>query len=46
MYNKQYQILCVKSLTGKINDDEKSFLENWLAESEENREEFDKIKTE
>ena len=45
MYNKKYQILCVKSLTGKITDDEKSFLENWLAESDENRKEFDKLKT-
>jgi transmembrane sensor len=45
MYNKQYQILCVKSISGKISDDEKSFLENWLAESEENRNEFDRIKT-
>ena len=45
MYNKQYQILCVKSLTGKITDSEKLLLKNWLADSEENKKEFDKIKT-
>jgi ferric-dicitrate binding protein FerR (iron transport regulator) len=45
MYNKQYQILCVKSLTGKITDSEKLLLENWLADSEKNKKAFDKIKT-
>ncbi|MBL1213388.1 MAG: DUF4974 domain-containing protein [Ignavibacteriae bacterium] len=45
MYNKQYQILCVKSLTGKITDSEKLLLKNWLTDSNENKKEFDRLKT-
>ena len=42
---KQYRKLCVKEITGNINETEKKILDSWLNESVENRNEYEKIKS-
>jgi transmembrane sensor len=42
---KKFQKLSIKELTGNINKADKQALENWLAESNENKKEFELIKT-
>ncbi len=44
MINKQYQKLCIKEITGNITQNEKYLLDNWLADSDDNKKEFEKIK--
>jgi transmembrane sensor len=44
MINKQYQRLCIKEITGSISGNEKQVLDNWLTDSNENRNEFEKLK--
>ncbi len=42
--NKQYRELCIKEITGNINESEKKILDSWLNEADENRKEFKRIK--
>jgi ferric-dicitrate binding protein FerR (iron transport regulator) len=44
MYIKYYKNLCVKFLTGDINEKEKNILEGWLSESERNKKIFSELK--
>ena len=44
MINNQYQWLCIKEITGNISGNEKEILDNWLADSNENRNEYEKLK--
>ncbi|MFZ0453950.1 MAG: FecR domain-containing protein [Ignavibacteriaceae bacterium] len=44
MINKQYQKLCIKEITGNITGNERLVLDSWLADSIENRNEFEKLK--
>ena len=44
MINNQYQWLCIKEITGNISGNEKEILDNWLAVSDENRNEYEKLK--
>lgn len=41
---KYYKNLCAKFLTGEINEKEKNILEEWLSESEQNKEMFSELK--
>jgi ferric-dicitrate binding protein FerR (iron transport regulator) len=43
--DKKLYNLCVKAVTGNINEDEKRFLEKWISESSQNKIEFEKIKS-
>jgi transmembrane sensor len=42
---KQFRNLCIKAVTGNINEAEKAVLDKWLAESDEYAKEYEKIKT-
>lgn len=42
---KKYHQLCIKEITGSISISEKQALESWLNKSDENRLEYEKIKT-
>lgn len=44
MINKRYQKLCIKEITGNITGSDKQVLDNWLADSDENKIEFEKLK--
>ena len=44
MINKRYQKLCIKEITGNITGSEKQILDKWLADSDENKKEFEKLK--
>ena len=44
MINKQYQKLCIKEITGNITGNEKQVLDDWLADSNKNRNEYKKLK--
>ncbi len=44
MISEKYQRLCVKEITGNIKENEKRLLEVWLADSDKNRREFEKLK--
>ena len=44
MINEKYQKLCLKEITGNITEPEKHLLQAWLAESDENKREFEKLK--
>ncbi|MGE5846975.1 MAG: FecR family protein [Ignavibacteria bacterium] len=41
--NDIYSRLCIKAVTGNINEDEKKLLDSWLSQSEENKNEFEKF---
>ncbi len=41
---KKYRNLCVKAISGNIDENEKALLKLWLDTSEQNKDEFDKIK--
>jgi ferric-dicitrate binding protein FerR (iron transport regulator) len=41
--NDIYSRLCIKAITGNINEDEKKLLDSWLSQSEENKNEFEKF---
>jgi ferric-dicitrate binding protein FerR (iron transport regulator) len=42
--DKKFSRLCIKAVTGNINEDEKKFLDKWLSESAENKNEFERIR--
>ncbi len=42
--NRRYKNLCIKEITGNINEVEKKIFDLWLSESDENRKEFERIK--
>ena len=42
---KQFQKLCVKKLTGNLEEEEKVILDNWLSQSSEYKKEFEKIES-
>lgn len=44
MIDRQHQILCIKEITGNITEKEKKVLNSWLADSNENKHEFEKLK--
>ncbi len=44
MINKRYQELCIKEISGNITGNEKQVLDNWLADSDENKKEFENLK--
>jgi transmembrane sensor len=44
MINKHYKSLCIKEITGNITGMEKQALDNWLSESSENKNEYEKLK--
>ena len=45
MNSKYYQNLCVKSVTGNINENEMEELSKWLLNSKENQKMFDNMKS-
>ncbi len=42
--NRRYENLCIREITGNINEVEKKILDSWLNESDENRKEHERIK--
>jgi transmembrane sensor len=44
MINEKFQKLCIKEITGNITEREKHLLQDWLAKSDENISEFEKLK--
>ena len=42
---KQFRNLCIKAVTGNINESEKAVLDKWLAKSDEYAKQYEKIKT-
>jgi transmembrane sensor len=45
MKNNRYRKLCIKEISGNINEAEKKIFDSWLNESDENRKEYEQIKT-
>jgi len=45
MNNKELNQLCIKSITGNINDHEKKALDQWISKSESNKKEYENLES-